>query len=164
MFKSRLQQSQLYHGVSMAVHVQLLISLVPDKLKLPWVSFVQATVQVTFYLLAPRDHWRHTYNVQWEFDLGFDLEWPCDIDLTWIWPWYVIEPFSVTPWCWSTGWRSWLKSTLVQINLFKVYDPKTKESKVEYVEHLISVSEIKKRPELCEKDSLPDNYLELKPW
>lgn len=44
-----------------------------------------------------------------------------------------------------------------------VYDSKTKESKVEYVEHLISVTEIKKRPELCEKDSLPDNYLELKP-
>lgn len=44
-----------------------------------------------------------------------------------------------------------------------VYDQKTKESKVEYVEHLISVTEIKKRPELCEKDSLPDNYLELKP-
>ena len=74
MFKSILQQSQLYHGVSMAVHVQLLISRVPDKLKLPWVSFVQSKVQVTFYLLAPRDHWRYTYNVHCEFDLGFDLE------------------------------------------------------------------------------------------
>jgi len=44
-----------------------------------------------------------------------------------------------------------------------VYDPETKTSTIDYVEPLITVSEIKKRPELCEKYSLPANYEALKP-